>query len=442
MANLARDPAMNAQAIFQLPTPTLYAPVLRQTPDGWTITVKVNDSGDDAQDQLIGGPGNLAFDADGYAWITNNVKQGGTTSNTNMIVLKPNGQPSDGSGGKPKSPVSGGGLLGGGFGITVDAQGNVWEGNFGWGGVNPSPDGNGSISEFTSAGVAISGDMGYQGGPVRVQGMAVDASGNIWICSFENDNVYVFLDGDPNNAVHYPQFAGSGPFDLAINPDGSVWVSNGLVGKKPSSLAKYELRNRRLHQNLILKPFGHQLRGLVADSLGNAWVTSQGESVLYAVAPDGTVLGKFGGGGINGPWGAIVDGDDNVWVANFGPLMAGTNFTNGRLSKLCGANTAACPPGSKTGDPLSPDSGYTVTSAGSQVLLHNGDPLYGPNAPPSFAPMMRQTGLQVDAAGNLWTLNNWKPDFDIDAKKNPGGDGVIIFVGIATPRRRGGTLFP
>jgi hypothetical protein len=48
--------------------------------------------------------------------------------------------------------------------------------------------------------------------------------------------------------------------------------------------------------------------------------------------------------------------------------------------------------------------------------------------------MMRTTGLQVDAAGNVWTCNNWKPDFDIDTKGgNPGGDGMLIWVGVATP---------
>jgi hypothetical protein len=88
------------------------------------------------------------------------------------------------------------------------------------------------------------------------------------------------------------------------------------------------------------------------------------------------------------------------------------------------------------GQPLSPDTGYTVPSAGSQVL-HDGSPLYGLGAPPSFAPIMRQTSCLVDAAGNMWTLNNWKPSFDVDAKINPGGDGAIIFVGIAKPPHRG-----
>ena len=75
----------------------------------------------------------------------------------------------------------------------------------------------------------------------------------------------------------------------------------------------------------------------------------------------------------------------------------------------------------------------TVPSAGSQVLLHNGDPLYGQGAPPSFIPMMRQTAVVIDQAGNIWSVNNWKPDIDIDFGGNPGGDGIIIFVGLAPP---------
>ena len=155
--------------------------------------------------------------------------------------------------------------------------------------------------------------------------------------------------------------------------------------------------------------------------------------MIYGLRPDGTEIGHFTGGGIDGPWGIAVDGEDNLWVANFSALQPGSNFTSGRLSELCGINPSARPPGKELGDPISPLTGYTVPSAGSEVLLHNGDPLYGPEAPPSFAPMMRQTNVVIDQAGNVWSLNNWKPNFDIDVLFNPGGDGVVIFVGLAAP---------
>ena len=71
-----------------------------------------------------------------------------------------------------------------------------------------------------------------------------------------------------------------------------------------------------------------------------------------------------------------MDGEDSLWVSNFGPLDVTNNFRSGRISKLCGINQSACPPGAKTGDPISPASGYTMPSAGSEVLLANGNPLY------------------------------------------------------------------
>jgi hypothetical protein len=436
LAALARNPGQNVQSIYQLTTlGSLYEPSLVSIPDAWTVTVKVNDSGNDAY--LIGGLGNLVFDATGYAWITNNVVQGTPDSSRTMIVLKPNGRPADGTNGTPMSPVMGGGLLGGGYGITIDPQGSVWEGNFGWGNCDsckPTRTGNGSVSHFTASGAPISGDNGYQGGPLRAQGMAADASGNIWIASYGDDSVYVFLGGDPDQSVGFQQYEGSGPFDAVLAADGTAWVTNGggLLGGHPSSVAKYALVNGTLQQQ-FLHYLGNALKGLSLDSQGNAWVTSQNENLIYAIRPNGSVLGTFSGGGIDGPWGATVDGEDNVWIENFGPLQAGSNFTSGRLTKLAGVNPATRPPRKHVGDPISPPTGYTVPSAGSQVLLHNGDPLYGPGGPPSFAPMMRQTKALIDQAGNIWSLNNWKPDFDIDIVSNPGGDGVVIFVGLAPP---------
>jgi hypothetical protein len=407
-------------------------------PDAWTVTVKVNDTGDDAH--LFGGLGNLTFDSRGYAWITNNVNQGTPFSSQFLVVLQPNGKPSDGTNGTPVSPIMGGGLLGGGYGVTIDSEGSVWASNFGWGPPNcafcfPTPDGNGSVSEFTASGVPISGPTGYQGGPVRVQGMAADAEGNIWIASYGTDSVYVFLGGDPNQSVFHQEYTGSQPFGIVIAADGTAWVTNsgGIAGQDPRSVAKYALVNGALQQQ-FLHFLGQALKGLALDSQGNAWVTSQGNSTIYGIGPDGTEIGHFTGGGIDGPWGIAVDGEDNLWVANFSALQPGSNFTSGRLSELCGINPATRPPRKKLGDPISPPTGYTVPSAGSQVLLHNGQPLYGRlPAPPSFAPMMRQTNVVIDQAGNVWSLNNWKPDFDIDVCCNPGGDGVVIFVGLAAP---------
>jgi len=278
---------------------------------------------------------------------------------------------------------------------------------------------------------------GYQGGPVRAQGMAADANRNIWISSYGNDSLYVFLHGNPNQSVYVHPYNGAGPFDVAIASDGTAWVSYTgglLLGEFPRSIAKYALVNGTLQQQFLhCLPDAHGLRALSLDSQGNAWLAALGSNVIYAFQPDGTALGQgqFSGGGMCAPWDTAIDGEDNVWVANFGPLAPG-DF-RGRLTKLWGIHA---PPGHNVGDPISPSTGYTVPTAGSEVLLHTGVPLYGyssPPGPPCFIPMMRQTALGIDQAGNIWSINNWKPDFGIDFGGNPGGDGIIIFVGLAAP---------
>jgi hypothetical protein len=135
---------------------------------------------------------------------------------------------------------------------------------------------------------------------------------------------------------------------------------------------------------------------------------------------------------MNAPWGITADGDDNIWVGNFGPEQLDNVFTTANVTKLAGSNPATRPPGFGTGDPISPRTGYTLPSAGQQVRLHNGEPLYGPDGPPSFEPLMRVTSLAIDRAGNIWATNNWKPAFAIDVV-NSGGDGICIFVGMAKP---------
>jgi sugar lactone lactonase YvrE len=420
----------------------MYRPSLESMPDAWTIAVKVNDSGDEKMP--FGGPGNVAFDDNGYAWITNNVVQGHPTSANNIIVLQPNGKPADGTNGTPKSPITGGGILGTGFGVTVAPNGHVWLGNFGWGGDNPTPEppGTGSVSELEADGKVRSVPDGYYSGTDRVQSVAADQEGNIWSASFGNNRVVVFPNGEHARSFWFP-VSGDGPkatFGIAIAEDGSAWVTNSgdLTVHGKSGIGRYAIEGSQVVQKFF-RELGHSLKGLSLDSQGNVWVASGGDNAVYLLSPEGELLGKFNGGGVSGPWSVTVDGDDHVWVANFGPTGHGADYRSASISKLAGTNPGTLPPRHKTGDPISPSTGYTLPSAGSPVLLANGDPLYGKGSPPSFTPLTRMTNCCIDQAGNVWAVNNWKPNFDIAANPktgNPGGDGIVIFVGLAKPPRK------
>jgi hypothetical protein len=127
--------------------------------------------------------------------------------------------------------------------------------------------------------------------------------------------------------------------------------------------------------------------------------------------PDGTAFpgSPFKGGGLPGPWAAVVDGNDNVWISNFA-------MANSPIVELCGARTDNCPHGFKTGDQISPPGGYV--GGGLQML----------------------TDIAVDPAGNVWAMNNWQ---DRRLHRNPArgnldtlrGQGFVVFYGLAKPVR-------
>ena len=444
--NIARKPATNVREIFALGNsvqpfqPALSALQGPDAPnelmrlDAFTIAVKVNrTSAQPGQESCpFAGTGNLVFDDRGYAWITNNVVAGTNKSANCFAVLKPDGQPADGKGGTPNSPLSGGGVLGQGYGITRDPSGNIWAGNFGWGGVNPPA---GSVSKFSRNGTALSPSSGYVSSLYRVQGMASDQAGNIWMASYGNNRIQVFPGGDQNTAYPYFSDGNEEPFDIVVDDAGAAYVSY----KKSSTLSKLTMGvaglNRVFNVPIGTKSFP---KGIALDSKGNVWATAEIGSKIHAYdSTDGTELGSYTGGGILGPWGVAVDSHDTVWVANFGPDKPVQVNIKYRLSQLCGASEEYCPAGMRIGDPITPDTGYTLPSGGAQVRLASGKPLYYPVNQPSYKPMMRSTAARVDMAGNVWVTNNWKPSEINDVLSNPGGDGIVIFVGLAAPVKPG-----
>lgn len=460
MVNLARDPARNLQALFALGEPVkAYSPNLVAADNGpnapdkmkrldaFTLAIKFNATGrvDQNGNELcpFGGLGNIVFDLKGYAWITNNVIQGTPDSSNCMMVLKPDGQPADGADNTPNSPIFGGGILGQGFGIGFDPSGTLWAGNFGWGfqpadfPVDANGNPGGSVSHFTSTGQPLTSAHGITSNLYQTQGTVSDSHGNIWMASYGNSRIQIFPKGNPTpNAFYqdpsfpYYQDANLQPFDIRLDSDGSGWVT--YTGS--STASKFTLTKDKLVKQFTV-PIGadNSPKGMAVDSSGNAWITAGGADAIYAYDKNGNLLRVITGGGINGPWGAQTDSKGIVWVANFGPVDQPQATLKYNVSKLCGAILSNCPAGSSLGDPLTPATGYTLPSGGDEVLLHSGVPLMSPLPQPSFKPLMRMTAVQVDMAGNLWGTNNWKPGEINDLLLNPGGDGLVIFVGLAAP---------
>jgi hypothetical protein len=446
--NVAHYPGQNLTALFNMSQIDMtYEPALAADAltsgliNSWILALRY--IGDGPNGQGFDGPGNVAFDKDGNAWINNNYafaesSDATVCGSTRLLKLTPTGgnapgapfggQPDDGSG------SDAGGLYGAGFGIAVDPKGAVWVTNFGFQGAQCTNHATTlfvSVSKFNAQGQALSPDGdpasnvagGYlgEGNIAAPQGVLSDREGNVWLANCVSDSVTRFEHGNPYKAKNVAGIGVEKPFDVAFDTGGHVWVtgndSNNAVELDRRGVPVGEVKN-------LDRPMG-----IASDSLGNLWVANAGvmnppcpallpedeigddganniRAAVTLIRQDGRRLrvatfGKEGGkrDGLRWPWGIAVDGNDNVWVAN---------FAGQRLMQLCGVSDRRyCPPGVRTGDPIAPDAGY----------FFNG--------------LARVTGVQIDPSGNVWEVNNWL--INGFAVENPGGKQVVVFLGLAGP---------
>ncbi len=224
--------------------------------------------------------------------------------------------------------------------------------------------------------------------------MAIDQKDRVWVSnatftSVTKSFVTRFSASDPSDAQQFP--VGVQPKGVAIDSQGNAWISNSLgsfeldVSKARNPVEKVAMAVRAMNENgnvTLLRPDGSEAPGSPFD----------------------------GAQGLRGPWGIAVDGDDHIWVANFGA----NSFV-----ELCGVRTETCLPGMKTGDAISPaKTGYV-----------------GGN-------MQYLTDIAIDPAGNVWVANN-AGDFAVCFSRTPpealstrcGGYSLSVFYGMAKPVR-------
>jgi hypothetical protein len=448
VANIAKYPWLNVTDLFDLSRVTrVYMPTRVEAPNGWSVFLKFTGSftSEQNKDNLMNGPGAFAIDEKGFIWISTNYQPapplGLACAGDRLIKLYPWGE------NFPGSPYTGGGLSGAGFGIILAPDGKVWVGNFGFAGVRvfdtprecPTPPSD-SVSIFKPDGTPVwGGEDGFTEGEISwPQQMMSDPRGNIWIANCGSDSVTVYPKGKPwrafNRAIPTEKYGQMKPFGLAIDHRGNAWVS----GNKSHTLAIIGPRGRRVQVIGPVDAHGKtQIRypmGVAADSHGNIWVSNSdwvdapclGGTPELGPGTDPSIAlflhdpirkpyktSPFTGGGLTLPWGIAVDGNDTVWVANFGYPIDPSDVDNpsvgvNRVSHFCGMEPSKCPLSKReVGAPISPDiTGYTSDS------------------------LQRNTAVAIDPSGNVWLANNWKL---IPFQGNPGGNGAVVMVGAAAP---------
>lgn len=440
VANTAKYPWLNVNKLFALSLKKrLYAPALAQQPDAWTLFLKFTGAFSSRQDadNLMNGPGAFAIDEEGFLWVSNNYIPEPPLANacagTRLLKFYPWGEKF------PGSPYFGGGLSGSGWGITLSPKGGLWVSNFGFAAPKcPTPPAN-SVSLFGPNGKPLSPATGFtEGGIDYPQGTMSDREENIWIANCRADSVTVYPKGQQGKAfeIRIPPPGGATttmkPFGLAIDDRGNSWVTGSLN----STLAVIGSNGKLIEvippqaaggRTVLSRPMG-----VASDSRGNIWVANSDyidlpcppslrPNLASGSAPSIALFlrhpnrqpysgAPFTGGGLTIPWGIAIDGNDTVWVANFGfPFSrSGPRSALNRVSHFCGFDTSKCPPSKRgVGKAISPDgTGYTSDA------------------------LTRNTGVAIDPSGNVWLANNWKK---VPLPKNPGDNSIAVLVGAAAP---------
>ncbi len=456
IANIAKFPAypnypLNADDplfLLSLLSP-IYQPALTDRPTNWLLFLKFTGGFFTEQNRfnLMDGPGNVAIDERGFAWIIDNYepRRPDEVACAGLRLLKfyPWGESF------PGSPYFGGGLSGAGFGITFDPRGLIWVGNFGFeapdcanGTVPPNPSKkipatHNSVSLFHPSGFPLSPPSGFTRGNISwPQATVSDRKGNIWTANCGNDSVTIIPKGNPLHARNIPLPGGITntdaetpllkPFAIAIDPKGRAWVTGNEAQEIYIVAADGSVETVDSSAVAVSWPMG-----ISGDSQGNMWVSSSDTvniicttplnsqagnlpSLIFYPADGGTPMQYTNVGGLSIPWGNAVDGDDTVWVFNFGrtPMEdadEGFEWPDTGISRFCGVGK--CPPGLKLGDAISPDTGYTSDA------------------------LERITGGAIDPSGNIWLMNNWRKDGPLHYQTNPGGNSFVIVPGAAAPIR-------
>jgi DNA-binding beta-propeller fold protein YncE len=456
--NIARNPSNQAQKLFTLldafyPVPAgarwrpvPFIPYLNFAPGAWTLSLVYAGGG-------LNSLGGIAIDGEGNMWADDNFLVGAQSTiysgfGGGLSKIAPNG--------RPLSPMTvgyrGGGIDGPGFGIAISADDKVWATSLAAK----------NISVFDrKTGKPLSPETGYSfGGQLgTMQGIITTPNGDVWALDNGKSQIVYLPKGDATKGrilgrtVNGKPVDGTlqvkMPFHLAVDQQDRIWVTNSgsntvtrfpasdpgkaeeiTVGFAPRAVAIDSLGNAWVANTvghpdtkeklaLVETKLKSWVEGLVEDSASKAdadakmWIDLFELLVKYPggdvslVRPDGTVLPPFDAGkSINGPWGIAIDGNDNVWVAN----AMGHSVT-----QLCGARPENCPPGAKTGDPISPQGGHFD---GLQII----------------------TDVAIDPAGNVWVANNWdRPDEGFKKVPQPalstrfGGNGTVVFFGLAKP---------
>jgi hypothetical protein len=210
-----------------------------------------------------------------------------------------------------------GGGLDGPFGVAIDKNGNVWLSNE-----------YASFSEFSSSGAALSPSTGFPGGGVNYSDIAIDTVGDIWIPNTSFADVSEFSSAgvalSPSGGFTGGGLSHAG--GLAIDASGNVWVASiqlsGVLSEFDNSGTPISPSTGYSGGGLI------NAYHLAIDGSGNIWAPDEicysGRCNISEFSSNGTAISPSSGyRATTGPWtdyaaawtnDIAIDGSGNVWA--------------------------------------------------------------------------------------------------------------------------------
>ena len=400
-----------------------FVPYLQYAPNDFALILRFAGGGNYA-------PGRVMLDVNSDLWSGSNWMAGSQSSAMKNIG---GGVAKFGPDGSTLSPpvtgFMGAGINGIGWGTAVTRE-NVWASSF-----------NGKILVMDLQGRPVASEQDFPFGDKLhgLMGIGVAANGDVWVTDSEGDQLLFFPGGRVKEGRIVKVGGLAGPFDVVIDEQNRVWVSN----SRSDTVARFPANDPTKVETFRV---GVAPRALALDSKSNVWVVSflspdfpglkplpphatimqefaafralfvplqsgqvKATGFVSMIRPDGTQQpsagsGYTGDGAISIPWGVNIDGNDDVWASN--------GWTHA-VVYMAGDNTKGHPAGTKTGDVLH--------------VFNSGD----------FESVI---DVSIDAAGNAWSTNNWNDlrvatDISDDPTRSTwgGGTGINVIYGVAEP---------
>jgi hypothetical protein len=323
----------------------------------------------------INSPTALDIDANGNIWVGNYYGV--------LAEFSPQGTPLSGSG-------FGIGVLNEVYGLTIDTNGNIWVAN-----EQSNPNGGGSVSKFLGSNSATPGTVVFNGPysnfwdpsidfPVA---LSADTNGDIFIANYANSSSTAYSTSGATIGAGLGSSYAAFPVAVAADNSHGVWIAN---------LGDDTVTHVDQNGNLLANPnCCDGANGIAVDAYGNAWVANYYGNSFSEVSSAGVTLINnapvVGPAYSSYPAGISIDAAQNIWIANY----RGESF-----SEIAGAN-AITP--TTTGTMLSPVYGYGFSG------LRPASPL-----------ILLPYGIVPDRSGNIWISNF-------------GNNNLVMFFGIASP---------